>query len=71
MGQINEHSDSDSDYSDVLQVGNSRPLHMPWYIIYDDGYRRELLSRAAQTMAAFARLKTNWKDKILVFPIGF
>ena len=32
-------------------------------IICDDGSRREVLSRAAQTIAALARLKTIWKDK--------
>ena len=32
-------------------------------IICDEGSRREVLSRAAQTMAALARLKTIWKDK--------
>ena len=32
-------------------------------IICDEGFRREVLSRAAQTMAALARLKPNWKDK--------
>ena len=32
-------------------------------ITCDDGSRRELLSRAAQTMAALARLKIIWKDK--------
>ena len=32
-------------------------------IICDDGSRREVLSRAAQTMAALARLKTICKDK--------
>ena len=32
-------------------------------IICDEGSRREVLSRAAQTMAALARLKIIWKDK--------
>ena len=32
-------------------------------IIYDEGSRREVLSRAAQTMAALARLKIIWNDK--------
>ena len=32
-------------------------------IICHDGSTREVLSRAAQTMAALARLKTIWKDK--------
>ena len=32
-------------------------------IICDEGSRREVLSRTAQTMAAFARLKLIWKDK--------
>ena len=32
-------------------------------IICDEGYRREVLSRADQTMAALARLKIIWKDK--------
>ena len=32
-------------------------------IICDEGSRREVLSRAAQTMAAHARLKIIWKDK--------
>ena len=32
-------------------------------IIGDEGSRREVLSRAAQTMAALARLKIIWKDK--------
>ena len=32
-------------------------------IICDESSRREVLSRAAQTMAALARLKTIWKDK--------
>ena len=32
-------------------------------IICDEGSRREALSRAAQTMAALARLKIIWKDK--------
>ena len=31
-------------------------------IICDEGSRREVLSRAAQTMAVFARLKPIWKD---------
>ena len=31
-------------------------------IICDEGSRREVLSRAAQTMAALARLKIIWKD---------
>ena len=32
-------------------------------IICDEGSRREVLSRAAQTMAALARLKIIWKEK--------
>ena len=32
-------------------------------IICDEGSRSEVLSRAAQTMAALARLKIIWKDK--------
>ena len=32
-------------------------------IICDEGSRREVLSRAAQTLAALARLKIIWKDK--------
>ena len=32
-------------------------------IICDEGSRREVLSRAAQTMAALARLKIIWKDE--------
>ena len=32
-------------------------------IICDEGSRREVLSRAAQTMAALTRLKIIWKDK--------
>ena len=32
-------------------------------IICDEGSRREVLSRAAQTVAALARLKLIWKDK--------
>ena len=32
-------------------------------IICDEGSRREVLSRAAQTMAALARLKIIWEDK--------
>ena len=32
-------------------------------IICDEGCRREVLSRAAQTMAALARLKIIWTDK--------
>ena len=33
-------------------------------IICDNGSRREVLSRAAQTMASLARLKTIWKDNM-------
>ena len=32
-------------------------------VICDEGSRREVLSRAAQTMTALARLKPIWKDK--------
>ena len=32
-------------------------------IIFDEVSRREVLSIAAQTMAALVRLKINWKDK--------
>ena len=32
-------------------------------IIYDEGSRREVLSRAAQKMAALARLKIIWKNR--------
>ena len=32
-------------------------------IICDEGSRREVLSRVAQTMTALARLNTIWKDK--------
>ena len=35
-------------------------------IICDEGSKREELSRAAQTMAALARLRIIWKDKTLI-----
>ena len=35
-------------------------------IMCDEGSRREVLSRAAQTVAALARLKTIWKDKNII-----
>ena len=45
-------------------VGNSRPLQKYLAsIICDGGSIREVLSRAAQTMTALARLKTIWKVK--------
>ena len=34
--------------------------------ICDEGSTREVLSRAAQTMAALARIKTIWKDKNII-----
>ena len=38
----------------------------PDAIICDEGSRREVLSRAAQTMAALARLKIIWKDNNII-----
>ena len=35
-------------------------------IICDEGSSREVLSRAAQIMAALARLTTIWKDKNII-----
>ena len=43
---------------------NPQNIELDWSgAICDEDSRREVLSRAAQTMAALARLKTIWKDK--------
>ena len=48
------------------EVGNRDYFKYIGSIICDGGSRRVVLSRAAQTMAALARLKTSWKDKNII-----